>query len=612
MEAREQAFYFMQANMIVEIPFFQRGYVWNEENWEELLENLLDDKQSHFLGSVILKQLHSSIGQVPRCSVIDGQQRLTTLSILLRSCYDSLPLETYSDKLQQLTEAKLNQILYFKEKALSEKMEIKIKHSRLDAPDYKKVINGEMKGRLDSIILKSEIKNKEKCSSNILQCYKYFTKILSNNLTECEKLWESLTDENNKIIVKIDLGVGENEQAIFDTVNSSGVRLTCYDTIKNALFQKAMENARFNKEENNVNDLYDNCWQTVFGDSKDQLEFWNAERPLGRMMRNNQEVLLHCVALIMGFYDPDSNKISDLAQVYKQYISGFDNNKLFDFITSIAEYAEIYQDNFIEFDKSTTYKYSDNVQRLFHILDVCEVSTLHPYILKLFKDYNIKAENNYPIEFLERIKEIEKYVMRHYICQATTKNFNKECAMLINDRTTIAKLLEDKKDVLSDFALIEKLKSIPNNRVANLILFWVELKRRYDDKYDLKELKFTYSLEHIMPQKWEEYWNIDALPVKNDQDEIVVDREIAHNNRASAIYEIGNMTLLNSNLNTSLRNYEFERKVVGDGRKKGIKEYAILSIALEITKIFEDKKCWDEFIIRKRTIAITNEVLAIW
>ena len=66
MKASETEFGFMSASMSIEIPYFQRGYVWNEENWEELLENLLDDKQSHFLGSIILKQLECVSGNIPR------------------------------------------------------------------------------------------------------------------------------------------------------------------------------------------------------------------------------------------------------------------------------------------------------------------------------------------------------------------------------------------------------------------------------------------------------------------------------------------------------------------------------------------------------------------
>ena len=79
---------------LVRIPFFQRGYVWNIENWEDILIDLLDIEKGHFLGSLILKQLEKQTGKPKEVLVIDGQQRLTTLSVLLRALYNSFAEET--------------------------------------------------------------------------------------------------------------------------------------------------------------------------------------------------------------------------------------------------------------------------------------------------------------------------------------------------------------------------------------------------------------------------------------------------------------------------------------------------------------------------------------
>lgn len=90
---------FLKKNLRLEIPYFQRAYVWNENNWEDLFENLIDEKQSHFLGSIILKRINTVCGEIERFSVIDGQQRLTTLSILLRACYDNLDLSELPEEI---------------------------------------------------------------------------------------------------------------------------------------------------------------------------------------------------------------------------------------------------------------------------------------------------------------------------------------------------------------------------------------------------------------------------------------------------------------------------------------------------------------------------------
>ncbi len=70
MEAKECSFSFMFGQMRLEIPFFQRRYVWTEENWAELLENLLDDRQTHFLGFIILKLERANAGDASVWSVI--------------------------------------------------------------------------------------------------------------------------------------------------------------------------------------------------------------------------------------------------------------------------------------------------------------------------------------------------------------------------------------------------------------------------------------------------------------------------------------------------------------------------------------------------------------
>ena len=83
LKAEQSNFLFLKESFY-SIPFFQRRYVWEEDNWKELLDNLLDKDSNHFLGSVIIKNDSSSRTH----SIIDGQQRLTTISILIRVCYD--------------------------------------------------------------------------------------------------------------------------------------------------------------------------------------------------------------------------------------------------------------------------------------------------------------------------------------------------------------------------------------------------------------------------------------------------------------------------------------------------------------------------------------------
>lgn len=616
MQAHETELGFLQKDMRLEIPYFQRPYVWVEKNWEDLFENLIDEKQSHFLGSIILKRIHTVSGQIERFSVIDGQQRLTTLTILLKACYDNLDLTELPEEIVSETNTKLRMMLYYKENELSTKKEVKILHSRLDSKDFLSVIDGSIKNKLNKIVLDSEEKKDVPATeSGILKCYKYFNNRFIGNSDQAAKIWNLLLSKQQKFLVKIDLEPDENEQAIFDSVNSSGVRLTCADTIKNALFQKVMELAGSDEEaQAEVVSLYKNNWEKTFIGDISISKYWATEQRMGRISRDNLELLLHCIALIKGFFDPEKNNMSDLADVYKNYASRLNKAELYAFVEEIAEYGLIYKKYFAVSDATTSFEYSNDVQRLFHILDVCDVSTLHSYILMLLKKHPADEEGKLPQILIDELKNIETMVIRHTLCKASTKNFNKVCALLIAGKTSIQNEMSAKRELVDDKAVNKALCNIPNNKIATLLLFWIELFRRaHDAKFDLTDLKYSYSLEHIMPQSWEENWGIDKIQVvTTDTETPIVDEETAREIRRAAIYEIGNMTILNRKLNSSLSNKTIQEKMDGKGRTKGMRVYASLDVAQEVIKTYDESGRWNEKIIRNRTNKIYEEFLELW
>jgi hypothetical protein len=352
-----------------------------------------------------------------------------------------------------------------------------------------------------------------------------------------------------------------------------------------------------------VENLYNEYWESVFADNEQTIAYWGTARTLGRLTRDNSEILLHCVAVIEGFYDPEKNTLSDLSKLYKEYINGLDRTKLTAFIKMVFDYAKLYRDKVHVFDSSDLFEYKDNHKRLFHILSVCDVSTFHPYILFLYR----KFAGNEP-ELEKALKKLEIFIMRRAVCNSETKHYNVLCKSFISDSSKIDAALAE----TPDSGVKAGLASI-SNKTAALVLFWVELyRRKIDNRYDRDELKYTYTLEHIMPQKWEEFWS--EVPVIGDDGNVVADIEAAKQYRYKQIYSIGNMTLLKSSLNTALRNYEFRRKVEGEGRKRGIKHYAELGITkLDVVAPYDaGNQIWDETRIRERTDQITNNALAIW
>lgn len=590
----------------------------------------MDKKSSHFLGSIILKSIKTESGEIPRWSLIDGQQRLTTLSVLLRACYDNLPLETYEDELREELKTKMQDMLFYKERSISTIRKPRIQHSLVDSPTFCKVIKGEMKEKLDDIVFLEDATKERQASDLISQCYKFYCEYLEKDVTKTSELWELLMNDNSKILVKIDLEADENEQAIFDVVNSAGVRLTCADTIKNSIFQYAIDKTESTKENHevvkvelkdatvhveskeDVLKLYKYTWETTFCGDVDTIEYWAAVKPLGRINRDNLEILLHCVALIKEIYNPEIHKISDLSNLYKEYTKNLSTKELVKLIVDICNYGEIYRKFFYSFDATTSYSYQKPIQRLFHILNVCEISTFHAYILKLLSKYDTIDEENLPTDISTELHNLETIALRYVICGVSTKNFNKNCAELLAKKTTTADLIKDRQDEIDDNIFRQKLKNI-SNKHATLLLFWLESKRRSEDKNSAeKELKYCYSLEHIMPQKWQEFWPINNPTVKDINGAEVTDDEKANEIRSSAIYEIGNMALLKSTLNTSVRNYDFKRKMEGEGRKAGIKKYDSLLYTKDITAIYDEDGVWDESKIHRRTEELSNEIVTIW
>jgi hypothetical protein len=599
MHANEQSLTFIGNEDKITIPFFQRGYVWDENNWEDLITDLVNFKRNHFLGSLILKHQLPVSGQPREVLVIDGQQRLTTLSVMIKALYDLFPPE-----LQENAGDAIRTYLHFKKNKTDKHHQIKINHSHADRHSYKQVIDGK------DLHLPEKLNLITKDSNRILQCYKYFVNYLKTKTQETRTtLFNALLDDNNKILVVIDLEHNDNEQAIFDTINSAGVRLSAADIIKNALLQrviailKAVSPISDQENQEQAISLYQSSWQKTFMLDEMEIKFWDTDRPTGRLMRDNIEILLHCYATIKGFYDPDKHTLDELADLYKSAIDTKSTlNEITSMINEICEYADIYRKYIISFDSSSSHTYEGSLARLLHILEAQQITTFHPFILSIVKSDKSECEKN------DIFKKLEIFVIHRMITSDTTKNYNKICKEFLADISRLNAYSAEKtiQQVRSGLCKIA-------NAPAKLLLFWIELFRRHNDnKVPLKKLNYIFSLEHLMPQKWEEHWN--DLPLKKNPDNSDMTPEQSIRDRYSKVYFFGNMTLLTSSLNTSLRNYKFVQKMEGQGRNKGIKNYDDLFITKnDIVDPYDaGDKIWDEIKIENRTNALADEILSIW
>ena len=596
MKAEAQSFSdVVRNNYSLVIPFFQRSYVWGEENWTSLIDDLLCDKE-HFIGSVIFKMAPTEMGEMV-WSVIDGQQRLTTLSVLFNVCYKILSA-AYPDK-KGYYEHERTALLFVYKHA---KPILKLEHSRIDRGAYEAAICG---GSIHQIH-----------STQIQKCANWFAERMTGHLADAEHIFNLLAG-NGKILVNIMLGAGDREQAIFDTINTAGVRLTAADTIKNLIFQRMIDIGGLRNHER-IERIYDLRWDLVF--NGDDQDYWTREHRQGRITRITLETMLHCVAVVEGFYDPNRHSTGELADCYKEYIADKSLDEMEKFVGKIAKYAKLYKDFFWD-DEDTghMYEFSNVCDRTLNILRACDTSTFDPLVLKLITE-NPPSDNGTISPLLATsLDKIARYVLFHVICGESVKNFNKECSVVISGSKSIDDYLSEKIQVgkISSENIRAGLRRITKNGLAKCILFWLELKWMSQPSVLIKQLQYNASmtLEHVMPQTWEKNWPItQPVVVSPDSGEAVADLTEARQLRALAIYEIGNMALLSSKLNSTIRDGSIKDKLDGKNGKPGV---AALASQIHYTKEVVDKVQGNGYVgnektIRDRTNELTNEFLSIW
>ena len=557
MKADEGSFGFMRDENNIEIPFFQRPYVWSKVQWEQLFNDLLNsfrEQRLHFLGSIILKQLPSSMGEGSRRSLIDGQQRLTTFSILVKSIYDLLD------------EDRLVDYVGFLYAEPTKDKNPKIKHSHINRSSFEAII----KAKDYSEVCES------KGDDKLFACYKYFS----------ERLKESGL-KNNEIInflnyvvktdlwVVIDLKGNEDEQKIFDSINSAGLVLSSMDIIKNAIFDRLIKSSNMSEEK--AKEIYDKFWKSIFEGSNERLKFW--EEKASRRYRS--EILLYAYALIKGFFNIEKHTQDGLSMLYKEYIKDKSQDEVLDIIKEINRYANLFYE-LPWADKGETFKFSDNEKRLLHIMSISEYNIFTPLVLKL---RSLELDKK---ELDECYAMLENFIIRHWLCKKVTNSINKVIGRNIkniNGKDSMQKFIAS-FEVTGDEEIKEALLEIDNKR-ASLVLFWIELYNCRSEKNDISELQYTYTLEHLMPQTWQENWSNVG---KNDE------------TAKGLIYQIGNMTLLKSKLNTAIQNNNWDKK------REEIQKHAMLKITQEVTK----NRVWNKSKIEERSEKIFNDFLKIW
>lgn len=539
---------FNRANRL-KIPYFQRSYVWQEEQWERFLDDMRYASRTntpYFMGSVILKQEETTVEQDNIRTIIDGQQRITTFILFFKSLFQ-----------------KNNTPEKFTELFTNFNGSIILEHNYLDKPIFERIFHDQ------------DLNIREK-KSKIANCYQYFLNNIIPNEIDPNRLL------SNILFVGIDLLHNEDEQQIFDTINSLGVRLTTSELLKNYLFNDLDTLESFN-----------NNWRDVFEKDDDIKDYWDQEVTSGRNIRNNIDLFLQSY-LFIKIQDPVVNvnsedkerffKVDSVFNSYKELIVkyGLDKESI---INELKEYAAIYKNVINPKIVKEDVDKNDYIQRINLVMFGLDTATIIPYILFVAKNVTNEDEKNKIFRYLET------YLMRRLICNKTTKNYNNFFRSLINNQ--VASLFELKEkigeadDGMPSNNEVENgfKQSVLTNRQAKGVLYLIEQTIR--SNLNGARLKYydEYSLEHIMPKKWRNNWN----------DVNMTEEQAEH--RDDLILTLGNLTLITRQLNSSIRDSNWETKINGNNQSYGLREYAQ---GIEIFSKYLQRNSWAEDDIKER------------
>ena len=562
---------FFHSKMEYIIPFFQRAYVWDKDNWEALWDNIKSielehqNNQEHFIGTIIVKQKTSKDISENKFDIIDGQQRITTIAILLKAIESN---HTDKDLKQEVRE-----LIIFKR---SGKEYIRIQHNKTDKPYFETIL-------LDKSF--SDLSNK---NHRILKAYEFFKEKTKNH--DDNKL-ENLKYIILKKIPVISMLLHENddEQIIFDTINSLGVRLTIAELLKNYIFNKLKDES----QENDLHELYKNYWEGIF-ESDEYEEFWNRPKISGRIPRTNIEILLYCFLIIQT---KKAVKIENLFKEYKNWLRDKTKDDIVKNLEELKKYAEFYYSFFSEVQELDNFNEKEKL--FFHIMESFQMTTIYPLIL--FMKSKTEKEG-----FKACIQILQSYIIRRKLCNLPAKNYNNSFITIMKKIDQNQKYMANKlKDILSeskedtykfpDNKEFEEsfLKQKLTNKDAKEILFCIALyQNKNNELHDTENLKKArdYSLEHILPKKWKEHWNNPKLSI---EDEI---------KRNEALKAIGNLTLTTQKLNSKLGNQSWDKK------KNTLKQYSKLRMTLD----YLDEETWNEKEIENRGKELAKIAQKIW
>jgi len=578
----------------LEAPLFQRPYVWvQDKNWEPLWEAIqtIADKQlkglptrPHFLGTIVLEQIPTPTAAMNVRQIIDGQQRLTTLQLIIAAARD------LCTKTNEELYAQAFKKLLINDFPLSKNPDdiFKVWPTNADREDFRNVIKAESA----ALVRKMEHAHPDD-NWLIPDAYLYFYNTFDEWLgpfgtdefkTKLKMLYATIKDF--LLLVVIDLENDDDAQEIFETLNALGTPLLPADLVKNYLFRIAV----FQGEDRHQ--LYQQYWEKF----DKERSYWRKKIRQGRFNRPRLDLFLfHYLTLMTGA----EIIISQLFPEYRNFVEQNNGNNAIKQMELFHSYANVYQsfDQFSEKSREGIF---------FYRLAQLDTSTVFPLLLEVVKRYNTQDTKD---ELIQIIEDLESFLVRRVVCALTPKNYNKLFVELIKELK--------KKDDFSASAIRQFLRDQtsdigrwPNDEEFKKswleIQFYKQLKRArgrmilealetalYTGKTEEIQIERRLTIEHLLPKEWEPHWPLQCV---ND----VIEANKMKERRNQLLHTIGNLTLLTKELNPSVSNGPWERK------RKDILKHSALNLNRTLPEV------WDEKTIQDRAQDLFEIAVKIW
>lgn len=571
------------------IPLFQRPYVWKEdEQWEPLWKDIrrvvelrINEPHlnpQHFLGAVVLQAHDAGSNRVTTWNVIDGQQRLTTLQLLMDATSAVLTQagsDRYASQLESLTHNSENFVPEGESR-------LKLRHLNNDHAGFNEVMSA------DAPVDYSSLKHSE---SRIVHAHNYFTTAVTQWLGDPlavdygPKAAQLATVLQSDLqLVTIELLSSENSQEIFETLNARGTPLTASDLVRNFVFQ------RLEAEGGDTRTAYKEDWPF-------ETRFWTKEISVGRYFVSRSSLFLN--QWLMSRLGEEIGPQSTFTR-FKSYVEHQAGHKIADLLPVIKEQANAY-----EAWTEAASKHGGNltpVEMSVYRMQASGIELLKPMLIWLHE-----PGRDLPQQVIDDIVGVaESWVYRRQFLRLAGSDLGRIVADIIRthsgapademvDRVAghLARLNVTSTYWPGDDEVRTTLMTEPAYRRfprARLRAFLEAIENTLRAETGQPQVERSgFPIEHILPQKWKDNW-----PVETPE---------AEQYRQERVHRLGNLTLLTKALNSKVSNGPWATK------RKALLEHNTIKLT---GRLLESDEAWDEARIDARTTLLVETLLRVW